>query len=93
MERKTYQQVEGWLRRAVRMAPHPMPVGRFPAIMRQAEALGHDRGMILDVLDEWLNYGYVRVKDPITQDIEVLPAGEDMLVAGPPKTGEEDGKA
>ena len=86
---QTYVQVEGWLRRAVRMTPHPMPRGRFPALMQQAEGLGCSRTMILEVLDEWLNYGYVRVVDPITQDIEVLPAGEDMLVPGPPKMPEE----
>ncbi len=29
----------------------------------------------MDVLDEWLNYGYCRLIDPITQDIEITPEG------------------
>jgi len=88
-ERDTHIRAEGWLRRAVRSAPHPLPAGRFPQIMAQAAAAGFERETMLNVLDEWLNYGYVRVTDPLANDIVVLPAGEDMLVAGPPKTEDE----
>lgn len=85
---KYYEKAEGWLRRAVRMTPHPMPKGRFERIIRDAEAAGYERSTVLDVLDEWLNYGYVRLLDPLSHDIEILPAGETLLVAGPPREPE-----
>lgn len=48
---------------------------RFPLLMRQAEAEGCPHDFVMDVLDEWLNYGYCRLIDPITQDIEITPEG------------------
>lgn len=43
--------------------------------MRQVEAEGCPHDFVMDVLDEWLNYGYCRLIDPITQDIEITPEG------------------
>ena len=64
-----------WLKKAVHGAPKPLPAGYFPRILEQSVAEGFSREVLLDVLDEWLNYGYCRITDPITQDIEITPEG------------------
>jgi len=63
------------LRKAVSCAPRPLPAGFFPGLMARAELEGCARADMLDTLDEWLNYGYCRIIDPITQDIELTPEG------------------
>ena len=70
------QRAESWLRRAVGNAPRPLPRGRFPQLLRNAEAAGFGRDVLLDVTDEWLNYGYCRIVEHIHHDIEILPEGE-----------------
>lgn len=65
-----------WLTRAVHNAPRPLPAGRFPQILQQARAQGHTGENLLNVLDEWLNFGYCRLIDPIAQDIELTPEGD-----------------
>ena len=37
---------------------------------------GFSREELLNTLDEWLNYGYCRIIDPIAQDIEITHEGE-----------------
>ncbi len=64
-----------WLKKAVHSAPRPLPVGYFPRILERAVAEGFEYEVLLDVLDEWLNFGYCRIMDPITQDMEVTPEG------------------
>lgn len=64
-----------WLKKAVHSAPRPLPAGFFPRILEKGMAEGFERGVLLDVLDEWLNYGYCRITDPIAQDIEITPEG------------------
>lgn len=74
--RSEYQEAEAWLRKAVRNAPVPLPRGMFPAFLEQGERAGFSRSLLNDVIDEWLNFGYCRITDPITNDIELLPEGE-----------------
>ena len=71
----TREETRDWLYKSVRSAPRPLPAGRFPLLMRQAEAEGCPHDFVMDVLDEWLNYGYCRLIDPITKDIEITPEG------------------
>ncbi|MCH5276353.1 MAG: hypothetical protein J1E80_00800 [Desulfovibrionaceae bacterium] len=71
----TLEETRGCLYRSVGNAPRPLPPGRFPLLMRQAEAEGCPHEYVMDVLDEWLNYGYCRLRDPIAQDIEITDAG------------------
>lgn len=71
----TREETRDWLYKSVRSAPRPLPAGRFPLLMRQVEAEGCPHDFVMDVLDEWLNYGYCRLIDPITQDIEITPEG------------------
>lgn len=71
----TLEETRDWLYRSVRNAPRPLPSGRFPLIMRQAEAAGCPHEFVMDVLDEWLNYGYCRLTDAIAQDIEMTSNG------------------
>ena len=66
---------EGWMRKAVRNAPHPLPRGVFPKLMAKAEAEGIRHEQIMDILDAWLNAGYCRVVDAIDQDIELTQEG------------------
>lgn len=89
IETHTHEQAEGWLRRAVRISPHPLPAGRFSQLLAQAEAAGFARETLMDVLDEWLGYGYCRIVDPLTNDIEVLPGGKQALVAAAPDEDEK----
>ena len=59
----------------MRNGPRPLPPGVFPRLLAEAGQAGFSRSALLDVLDEWLNFGYCRIIDPITDDIELLPAG------------------
>jgi len=65
-----------WLMRAVQTAPRPLPPGCFPKILDRAEAEGLSRDRLLDVLDGWLNFGYCRIADPISNDIVITDEGE-----------------
>ncbi|MBR4423476.1 MAG: hypothetical protein IKS68_04560 [Mailhella sp.] len=65
-----------WMKKTVRSAPRPLPPGCFPRILAEAEDAGFSREETLNVLDEWLNFGYCRIADHITQDIDVTFAGE-----------------
>jgi hypothetical protein len=47
--------------------------------MVRAEEEGCARSDMLDTLDEWLNYGYCRIIDYITQDIEITAEGESFF--------------
>ena len=64
-----------WLFKKLATAPRPLPAGRFPNILAEAEREGFDRESLLAVLDLWLNYGYCRIIDPITQDIALTEEG------------------
>lgn len=75
----TQEETRDWLHKAVRNAPRPLPAGRFPQLMQQAEAEGCPRDLIMNVLDEWLNYGYCRLSDPIAQDIALTREGESFF--------------
>lgn len=75
MKETEYQRAEHWLRRAVRNAPKPLPSGRFPQLLEQAVRAGFSRSVVNDVVDAWLQYGYCRVTDQITDDIALTPAG------------------
>lgn len=66
---------ESWLRREVGNAPRPLPKGRFPLILQLAETSGFSHDTLLDALDEWLHFGYCRITEQISQDIEVMPEG------------------
>lgn len=70
-----YQDAENWLRKMVRNAPHPLPQGFFPKIQLQAQEAGFSYDLINEVLDEWLNYGYCTITDPITNDIRLTAEG------------------
>lgn len=74
-----HQEAEAWLRKAVRRAPSPLPPGVFPTLLKKAEHSGFARCVLNDVVDEWLNYGYCRVTDPIANDIVLLPKGENVF--------------
>jgi hypothetical protein len=65
-----------WMKKTVRSAPRPLPRGAFPRILAEAEEAGFSREETLNVLDEWLNFGYCRIADHITQDIDITFAGE-----------------
>ena len=39
----TREETRDWLYKSVRSAPRPLPAGRFPLLMRQAEAEGYCR--------------------------------------------------
>lgn len=71
-----YREAEAWLRKAVRNAPLPMPPGFFPLLLEDGERAGFSRESLRDALDEWLGFGYCRVIDPVSEDIELLPRGE-----------------
>lgn len=75
MKEDEVQRAEHWLRRAVRNTPRPLPPGRFPQLLDQAVAAGFARSVVNDVVDGWLNYGYCRVTDQITNDIALTDAG------------------
>lgn len=66
---------EIWLRKAVSNAPRPLPRGRFPQLLAEARRGGCNQEDLLDVLDLWLNYGYCRIVEQLTHDIEILPEG------------------
>ena len=70
------QRAESWLRREVAAAPRPLPRGRFPLMLQYAETAGFSRDTLLDALDEWLHFGYCRIVEQVSQDVEVLPEGE-----------------
>lgn len=74
MNRAERQTAEAWLRKAVRNAPDPLPPGVFPRLLDEAVRIGFSRSVLDDVLDLWLSYGYCRITDHITNDIELLPA-------------------
>ncbi len=65
-----------WMKKTVRSSPRPLPAGFFPKILEEAERAGFSREETLNVLDEWLNFGYCRIADHISQDIAVTFAGE-----------------
>lgn len=69
------QQAESWLRKALRNAPWPLPPRVFPRLLQEAEEAGFSRSVLNDVVDEWLNFGYCRVTDHVTNDIELTPPG------------------
>lgn len=70
------EQAQDRLYKKVGYAPRPLPPGRFPQLLKEGEKEGFDRDQLLNVLDLWLNYGFCRIIDPISQDIELTPAGE-----------------
>ncbi|MBP3730012.1 MAG: hypothetical protein J6I40_00905 [Mailhella sp.] len=70
------QDAGDWMKKTVRSSPRPLPEGCFPKILAEAERDGYSRDEILNVLDEWLSFGYCRIIDPISQDISVTLAGE-----------------
>ncbi len=72
----THTQAENWLRRRLSSAPFPLPRGRFPHMLLEGEKNGFTRDQLLDVLDEWLSFGYCEIEEPISQDINILPKGE-----------------
>lgn len=72
----TPEQTRDWLKKAVHSAPRPLPPGFFPRILEQSEREDFSREDLLNTLDEWLNYGYCRLIDPISQDIEITREGE-----------------
>ena len=65
-----------WLKKAVQIAPRPLPEGCFPAILADAERAGFCREALLNVVDEWLSFGYCRIADHISQDITLTWSGE-----------------
>ena len=69
-------QTRDWLKKAVHSAPRPLPPGFFPRILEHSVQEGFSREDLLNTLDEWLNYGYCRIIDPIAQDIEITREGE-----------------
>lgn len=75
----TLEETREWLYKSVRNAPRPLPHGRFPQLMQQAEAQGCPRELAMNVLDEWLNFGYCVLIDPISQDIELTAEGESFF--------------
>ena len=75
----TPEETRDLLKKAVKCAPRPLPPGFFPDIMRRSEEEGCSRSDMLDTLDEWLNYGYCRIIDHITQDIEITEEGESFF--------------
>lgn len=73
---RDHLKAEDWLRRAVRSAPRPLPPERFVELTREAERAGFTRDEIADAVDEWLNYGYCRIVEPVSGALRVLPEGE-----------------
>ena len=71
----TFEETREWLSRRVARSPRPLPAGRFPHILEEAVQEGFSRDHLLNTLDMWLNYGYCRIIDPITQDIELTEEG------------------
>lgn len=71
----TFEETREWLFKRVASAPRPLPAGRFPGILEEAAREGFSRVHLLNTLDMWLNYGYCRIIDPITQDIELTEEG------------------
>ena len=57
----------------MRLVPCPQDFFRASWLERED---GCNSADMLDTLDEWLNYGYCRIIDHITQDIEITPEGE-----------------
>lgn len=72
----TQAETTDWLFKAVGNAPRPLPAGRFPQILQQAQWQGHSRENLLNTLDEWLNFGYCVLTDAIAQDMELTGEGE-----------------
>lgn len=72
-------EAEQWLAKAVHNAPRPLPPGRFPAILNEAEKAGFEHGELMEIIDKWLGYGYCRILDPISNDIELTEKGERAL--------------
>ncbi len=66
---------ESWLRKALRNAPKPLPAGVFPKLLEDAERAGFSRWTLNDVVDEWLNFGYCRISDHVSNDITLTPDG------------------
>ncbi len=70
-----HAETEAWLRKMVRNAPKPLPSGLFPRLLEEAERAGFAHDILADVVDEWLNYGYCRIVDHLSGDIELTSAG------------------
>ena len=70
------EEEQRWLTKAVQGAPRPLPDGLFPKILEQAVENGYSHEKLLDVLDGWLNFGYCRISDPISNDIDLTDVGE-----------------
>ena len=72
----TPEETSDWLKKAGHSAPRPHRPRFFPRILEQSVHEGFSREELLNTLDEWLNYGYCRIIDPIAQDIEITHEGE-----------------
>ena len=74
-----FQSAESWLRKALRNAPKPLPSGVFPKLLDEAEQAGFSHSTLNDVVDEWLNFGYCRVTDHVSNDIALTPEGDEYF--------------
>ena len=75
-----FQSAESWLRKALRNAPKPLPPGVFPKFrLDEAEQAGFSHSTLGDVVDEWLNFGYCRVTDHVSNDIALTPEGDEYF--------------
>ena len=69
-----FQSAESWLRKALRNAPKPLPPGVFPKLLDEAA-----HSTLGDVVDEWLNFGYCRVTDHVSNDIALTSEGDEYF--------------
>ena len=74
-----FQSAESWLRKALRNAPKPLPPGVFPKLLDEAEQAGFSHSTLGDVVDGWLNFGYCRVTDHVSNDIALTSEGDEYF--------------
>ena len=50
-----------------------------PKLLDEAEQAGFSHSTLNDVVDEWLNFGYCRVTDHVSNDIALTPEGDEYF--------------
>lgn len=59
--------------------PEAASVRSLPQIAGRAEQAGFSHSTLNDVVDEWLNFGYCRVTDHVSNDIALTPEGDEYF--------------
>ena len=58
---------------------YPRPQMELVCVLDEAEQAGFSHSTLGDVVDEWLNFGYCRVTDHVSNDIALTPEGDEYF--------------